>query len=526
MSYSLKIALISIILIFSKVQSSNNFLRTLQPGGEPGGQPGSDSSSTSVTYTAEYTYSSTNCLASSQVSSDDADENVILVQSGATFTLNGVTVSKTGDASNTENAEFYGLNAAVLVTNSSTGVIYNSTIITNGKGANAVFSFGSSSKIEIFNSTIDTTGTSSSRGLLATYTGTINAYNIFISTTGGSCATLATDRGEGNITCLDCKLITAGQGSPVVYSTGNITIDGTTGSALVSQMVVVEGANSALIKDSNLYSNSKGNRDTNVDSSGIFIYQSTSGDASEGVGSFAAVSSNFTIFSNSSYYSSAPMFFVTNAEATITLLGGNTFNYGSGVFLKADTNTENWGTSGSNGGTVTLYVKGETINGNIICGSNSSITIYLTESSNLTGTITATGTVNIYIDSTSKWTLTGNSVVTSYQSVTESNIVKGTYSLTGTSVSNLSSFTFPVTSISDLSAITTSVECSNTTPEDDGDDDDDDDSDSDSYDSDSYDSDSYDDSDSDNDSNKSRNSNKGKFLYINFLSLFILIITL
>ena len=505
MSYSLKFALISIILIFSEVHSSNNFFRALQPGGEPGGQPGGDSSSTSVTYTAEYTYSSTNCLTTNSVSSDDADENVILVQSGATLTLNTVTVSKTGDASNTENAEFYGLNAAILVTNSSKGVIYNSTIITNGKGANAVFSYGSSSKIEIFNSTIDTTGTSSSRGLLATYTGTINAYNIFISTTGGSCATLATDRGEGVVTCKDCKLITAGKGSPVVYSTGTITIDGTTGSALDAQMVVVEGANSALIKNSTLYSYSNGNRDTKVDSSGIFIYQSTSGDASEGIGSFAAVSSNFNIFENSTYYSTAPMFFVTNAEAKITLLGGNTFNYGSGVFLKADTNTENWGTSGSNGGTVTLYVKGETINGNIISGSNSSITIYLTEGSNLNGAITATGTVNIYIDSTSKWTLTGNSVVTNYQSVSSSNIVQGSYTLSGNSVTTLSSFTFPVTSISDLSAITTSVDCSNTTPEDDGDDDDDDDADDDDCEDDDC---------------------KGKFLYINLLSLFILIITL
>ncbi len=497
MSNSLKFAFIFIILIFSEVQSSNNFLRTLQtdqpgepPDGQPDGQPGGDSSSTSVTYTAEYTYSSSNCLTTNEVKSDDADENVILVQNGATFTLNTVTVNKTGDASNTENAEFYGLNAAVLVTNSSKGVIYNSTIITNGKGANAVFSYGSSSKIEIFNSTIDTTGTSSSRGLLATYTGTINAYNIFISTTGGSCATLATDRGEGVVTCLDCKLITAGKGSPVVYSTGTITIDGTTGSALDAQMVVVEGANSALIKNSNLNSFSNGNRDSNIDSSGIFIYQSTSGDANEGIANFAAISSNFTIFENSTNIETAPMFFVTNTEAKITLLGGNKFNYGSGVFLKADTNTENWGTSGSNGGTVSLYVKGETIDGDIISGSNSSITIYLTENSNLTGTITATGTVNIYIDSTSKWTLTGNSVVTSYQSVSESNIVKGTsFTLTGTSVNTLSSFTFPVTSISDLSAITTSVDCSNTTPTDDDD-------------------------------------NKGKFLYINLLSLLILIITL
>ena len=480
MSNSLKFIFIYITFIFSNIQTKNNFFRNLQPELEE---------STSVSYSAEYTYSSTNCLTSNTVSSDIEDENVILVKNGVTFTINSVIVNKTGDTSNTENAEFYGLNAAFLVTNSSTGVIFNSSILSNGKGANAVFSYGSSSKIEIFNSSIITTGQSSSRGLLATYTGTINAYNIFISTSGSSCATLATDTGEGVVTCLSCQLITAGAGSPVIYSTGTITIDNTTGSALDAQMVVVEGANSALIKDSNLNSFSKGNRDSQVDSSGIFIYQSTSGDANEGVGSFVAVSSNFTIFENSTYYSSAPMFFVTNTEAKITLLGGNKFNYGSGVFLKADTNTENWGTSGKNGGTVTLYVKGESIVGNIICGSNSSITIYLTENSNLTGTIT--GNVNIYIDSTSKWTLTGNSEVSYYQSVSSSNIVNGTYTLAGTAATNLSSFSFPTNSISGLTSITTDVECTNTNPSDDDDDD-----------------------------------NKGKFLYINLLSLLVLILNL
>ena len=88
-------------------------------------------------------------------------------------------------------------------------------------------------------------------------------------------------------------------------------------------MVVVEGANSALIKASTLNSFSDGNKDSKVDSSGIFIYKSTLGDANEGVASFAAVSSNFTIFENSNYYSKALMFFVTNTEAKITLLGGN-----------------------------------------------------------------------------------------------------------------------------------------------------------------------------------------------------------
>ena len=59
------------------------------------------------------------------------------------------------------------------------------------------FSTGTDSKIYISDSTITTTGSSSSRGLDATYGGYIEADNVKITTRGGSCATLATDRGEG-----------------------------------------------------------------------------------------------------------------------------------------------------------------------------------------------------------------------------------------------------------------------------------------------------------------------------------------
>ena len=54
--------------------------------------------------------------------------------------------------------------------------------------------------------------------------GTITASDVTISSTGGSCATLDTDRGEGTVKCTGCTLSTAGAGSPLIYSTGTITV--------------------------------------------------------------------------------------------------------------------------------------------------------------------------------------------------------------------------------------------------------------------------------------------------------------
>ena len=52
---------------------------------------------------------------------------------------------------------------------------------------------------------------------------------------------LATDRGEGTITVEAAKLTTSGAGSPVIYSTGNITANNVNGVANNSEIGVVEG---------------------------------------------------------------------------------------------------------------------------------------------------------------------------------------------------------------------------------------------------------------------------------------------
>ena len=368
--------------------------------------------SSSVTSTGATTVTDEQTL-SGTYETETSDESAIKVSDGGKATIENSTITKAGDSTNTENSEFYGVNAGILTTSSSTTTIKNSNITTNAKGANAVFATGTDSKVYISDTTIKTTGASSARGLDATYGGYIEADNVTITTQGGSCATLATDRGEGTVIAKNSKLETNGAGSPIIYSTGDITIENTTGVANGSQMTVIEGKNTATVTNSTLQCSGTGNRN-NVDQAGVMIYQSMSGDASEGTGTFNATRSTLEISESSSEYKTAPFFFVTNTKAVINL-ENNTLRYGSGTLLKVAATSE-WGNSGSNGGEVTLNAKNQKLTGNIEVDNISTAVINLSQSSSLTGAINTENIakeVTLTLDKTSTLTLTGDTYVTS-----------------------------------------------------------------------------------------------------------------
>ncbi len=361
--------------------------------------------------------------------SDTADESAVLVTNGGNATVTG-TISKTGDSSNTESSEFYGVNAAVLVQKDSTATIEDATITTDAKGANAVFATGENAKIYVKNTTITSTGSSSARGLDATYGGYIEADSITVTTQGGSCAALATDRGEGTVIASNSTLTTNGAGSPVIYSTGDIRIDKTKGTANGAQNVVIEGKNSATVTNSTLTASGTGNRG-NTDQAGVMIYQSMSGDAGEGTGTFTAENSSLSIQKSSDCYKTAPMFFVTNTDAVINLKN-TALSFGSGTLLSAK-GTDEWGTSGSNGGNVTLNAESQTLTGNITADSISTVALNLTKSA-YTGTINGDNTakeVTLTLDADSTLKLTGDCYVTSLKNAdtTNSNIDFNGYTL-------------------------------------------------------------------------------------------------
>ena len=349
-----------------------------------------------------------------EYTSTTADQSAVVVKNSGKLTSDGATINKkSGDGSSTDNCDFYGVNAGLLVNSKSSATVKNATIKTSADKSNAVFCTGEGSTLNISDSTITTTGKSSCRGLDATYGGKITADNVKVTTQGGSCATLATDRGEGTVAVTDSTLETNGSGSPVIYSTGTISINNTKGTANGSQMVVVEGENSATVKSSTLNASAAGNRG-DVDVCGVMLYQSMSGDAGTGTSKFTAKDSSLSIDSDSDYYDSAPMFFVTNTSSVIKLTNTD-LSYGSGTLLSAK-GTSDWGTEGSNGGKVKLYANDQTLKGNVVLDDISTLSMSLKNGSAYKGTINGDDkakSVKLTLSKDSTITLTGDSYVSS-----------------------------------------------------------------------------------------------------------------
>ena len=407
-----------IFISFLILGTNSQFLRFLQ------------SSKNSYDYSS-YSYTSINeNLSGKTLSSKTSDQSVVYITQSGISISNSNLNKESGDSSKTENSEFYGVNAAVLV-NGGGLTMTGGTITTAAKGANAIVATNNGN-VKITGTEITSTSSGSARGLHATFGGKIEANNVKISTKGGSCATLATDRGEGTVSCTECTLSTAGAGSPLIYSTGDITVSKTTGTATGAQAVVIEGKNTATVKEaSNLKCNGLPNRKT-VDQCGIMLYQSMSGDAASGTSVFNCDKSTIEIQSSSSVYSTAPMFFVTNTQSKINL-EECTFKYGSNIFLKAE-GTSEWGNSGSNGGVVTLTLTDQDIEGDFIVDGYSGLTLNLI-SSTIKGKINTANTaakIAITLDSDSKITLTGNSYYTSLvnEKTDGSNLINGTYKWT------------------------------------------------------------------------------------------------
>ena len=141
------------------------------------------------------------------------------------------------------------------------------------------------------------------------------------------------------------------------------------------------------------------------------------------------MTSSFSMTNGSITNAEGDIFCITNTTCSVSLSGVSiTNNDTSGNFLRAA--GQNWGTSGSNGGNVTLNASGQTITGNMLVDSSSSLTLNLKDSSTFSGAINPsgqTGTVSVVIEEGSTWTLTGNSYVTSFTN--NGTLNKGSYTL-------------------------------------------------------------------------------------------------
>ena len=341
-----------------------------------------------------------------EISSSEDSEHAIEVSNGSESYSN-IKVTKTGDSDEGDKADFYGDNSAIFATDGAELTLTNIIADTDGKHANAVFSYGDGTTVTISDSVITTSGNCSG-GLMTTGGGTTIATNLNIHTTGNSSAAIRSDRGGGTVIVTGGTYTTDGKGSPVIYSTADITVNDAVMESTSSQGIVIEGRNSVALNNVTLTAdNNSKNSDKSSWYQAVMIYQSMSGDAAEGTANFSMTGGSLTNINGD-------IFFVNNTRAVITLTAAEIINLDpDGVFLRAA--AAGWGKEGSNGGKVNLYLKDQTLEGDIIVDSISIVNMYLESGTVYTGAVNTDdeGEVCVTVESGSKWILTGDSYISS-----------------------------------------------------------------------------------------------------------------
>lgn len=355
------------------------------------------------------------------ISTETVDQNVGLAQNGGSLTLTDATLDKSGSDTNGDNCNFYGINSILLSVNDDSVIkVADSKLTADSTGSNAIFATDGGT-VYANNNTI-VTSASNSRGLDATYGGTVIGNLLAISTAGDHSAALATDRGGGNISLTNSSLFTAGSGSPLLYSTGNVQVDNVKGTATGSQIAGMEGLNTILIKNSQLTSEVTGKTASDPVANGVIIYQSTSGDAEAATGETAEFEAeNSTLASD---IQEGSMFYLTNTTANI-VLKNTTLDFDSdaaNLLTIGGNDANNWGTPGKNGADVTFTGLDQELAGNIDVDTISSLDLYLLDGTTYTGATTISenaaaseqsdAPISVSIDGDASWIVTADSSVT------------------------------------------------------------------------------------------------------------------
>lgn len=343
------------------------------------------------------------------------DENALRVK-GAKVSLEDIEINKTGGStSNTEDGDFYGMNAGLLATDKATVNIKNAKVKTTAQNGNGVFSYGEGTTVNISDSEIYTTNDNSG-GIQTTGGATMNAKNLNVKTEGNSSAAIRSDRGGGKVNVDGGEYVSKGYNSPAVYSTADITVKNANLKAENSEALVIEGQNSITLENTKVEGNMSDDKgsssDTNVHN--VMIYQSMSGDAEVGKSVFNMKEGTLT-------NNNGDLIYVTNTTSEITLENvkiENNDQDGRLLAVLGNDASHGWGTAGSNGGNVTLKAKDQKLDGKIEVDTISTLNLTLSGSTEFNGTVnivdnlengeSVENNAEVTIEEDAVWNLTGD----------------------------------------------------------------------------------------------------------------------
>ena len=364
-----------------------------------------DTSGTSAVYDTSVNYGAVvmedgEALTGGTYEATGDSESAVDISGTSEASLTGsVIIKSSGKASSADDASFRGINSAVRAWGSSVLTLRDCTVKADAENATGVFSYDGAT-VYIYDSVIDVTG-GGAGGVQVAGGGTLIGEDLTV--TSESKAAIRSDRGGGTI-ILDGGSYTSkgSNGCPAIYSTADITVSNAECVSVKSRAVIIEGKNSVTLDGCTLSGNDQSTKEGSVRAN-VLIYQSASGDASEGTGTFIMNGGSMTCLSGA-------MFYVTNTSAEILLSGTELTLSEDGTLLTVSEGR--WGREGRNGGEALFSVSDQDLEGDIYVDSISSLEMKLSEV-NYTGCVTGEGSVSVELGSGSTWKLTGDSYITS-----------------------------------------------------------------------------------------------------------------
>lgn len=319
--------------------------------------------------------------------------SVIYATNGVDLILTKLRMNKTSGTVVDDDRRSTGRNSVLLADGGSKVLLEICDVTSHTTQADGISSSGEGTRVIVQEGTI-TINRMGSAAVNAIHGGEVVIQETEVNTAGNQSPAFYTLNG-GSVDVTGAFGLTAGQASPLFHSDGKIVATKCRMNAARWTIGNVEDGQLVMVKN-------------DVKSGGIsgFLLYSTKD---------AAVESMLSLADNKISVGEGPVFLVTNNDNAHISVKGNSISSKSDMLMEV--RADDWGTKGQNGGHAHLWVDKQSLSGNILVDSISSLEVGFRKGAKLNGQINEKenrcAQVCVHIGTGSSWTSKGESYLTS-----------------------------------------------------------------------------------------------------------------
>lgn len=339
------------------------------------------------------------------VESGQPDVSCVLALDGSRVTIDGTTLTKSGDPSVFPDALDFGVNAAVIAAPGSTLNILGTDIETNGLGNTGVVVNGLNASGSITDTDILTAG-ANSPAYFAGFQGQMKVTG-GQAVSNGDGSTIFVPRSTSAIEAESVSAHTLGNLAPLVRASG--TFNGQAINGTMDQSVLAQIEPGGVVS----LSNSKftvGALKPDTGDHAVFIFDNQDQTEKQEAGHLTLNNNEWIVSQNSPAYADAFCFVVDQIAAEIELTNNRIYEMNQLARVT--------------GGKLNLNCINQIINGPVIADGDSQVELNLTQGSIYTGAINSDnscGQVKLSLDESSQMVLTGDVYVSEFSNANSSN---------------------------------------------------------------------------------------------------------